>query len=379
MIYSLRFLTITAGVALLFAGRVLGAEFRLLPKLRPSDEFSDAWAVSADGNTVAGVSFNNTNGYEAVRWTSAGVESLGAGQPSEAYGVSADGSVIVGRRPIGAASTEAFRWTASGGLVALGDLPGGIFASGARDISADGSVIVGASSSDRGSEAFRWTTATGLVGLGLSPQGFRTIATGVSADGSVVVGNGRTVPDPTTGDQAFRWTAQTGIVALGDLPGGGLFSEAHDVSADGSVIVGRGTTDLPTFSAFRWTEATGMVALPGVPNVGPFSVAEGVSANGNVIVGGVPAMVWDPFHSTRLLRDILIEQGIELGDWNPVVARAVSYDGEVIAGVVRSPTFGDQGFVVRLNPGTFIPEPSTFFLGALAFFAILAVVRCSRR
>ena len=35
---------------------------------------------------------------------------------------------------------------------------------------------------------------------------------GISADGSVVVGQSR--------DQAFRWTQATGMVGLGDLPGG---------------------------------------------------------------------------------------------------------------------------------------------------------------
>ena len=300
----------------------------------------------------------------------------GAGQPSTARGVSADGCVIVGGRatPTGG---EAYRWTEATGLVGLGDLPGGLVGGDARDVSADGSFVVGSSASDRGGEAFRWTAAIGMVGLGLSPEGFRTVANGVADDGSVIVGNGRTVAEPMFGDQAFRWTAATGIVGLGDLPGGGLHSKARDVSADGSVVVGRSTTDKPDFSAFRWTEATGMVELPGIPNVVGFSVAEGISGDGNVVVGGVPAMVWDQFHGTRLLRHILVEQGVELGDWNPVIARAASYNGETIAGVVRSPTFGDQAFVVRLNAGTFIPEPAGLSIAILAI--LVAAIACRQR
>src|SRR5262245_47092881 len=80
-------------------------------------------------------------------------------------------------------------------FVRLGDLPGGGLSSFATGVSADGSVVVGSSSSatsgpnpdDR--EAFRWTAATGMVGLGFLPGGTFSDsgAFGVSADGSVVV------------------------------------------------------------------------------------------------------------------------------------------------------------------------------------------------
>ncbi|MCH7603269.1 MAG: hypothetical protein IIB54_10920, partial [Planctomycetes bacterium] len=48
----------------------------------------------------------------------------------------------------------------------LGDLPGGSISSGAWGVSADGSVVVGVSSSTSGQEAFRWTSGGGMVGLG---------------------------------------------------------------------------------------------------------------------------------------------------------------------------------------------------------------------
>jgi len=49
----------------------------------------------------------------------------------------------------------------------LGDLAGGDFASDALGVSADGSVVVGSSSSALGfSEPFRWTSEGGMVGLG---------------------------------------------------------------------------------------------------------------------------------------------------------------------------------------------------------------------
>ena len=61
--------------------------------------------------------------------------------------VTADGSVVVGVGRIIASGgpSEAFRWTSGGGMVGLGDLPGGNYQSGASGVSADGSVVVGGS------------------------------------------------------------------------------------------------------------------------------------------------------------------------------------------------------------------------------------------
>ena len=86
----------------------------------------------------------------------------------------------------------------------LGDLPGGGFYSTASGVSADGSVVVGYSRCASGYEAFRWTQAGGIVGLGdLAGGSFNSYAQDVSADGSVVVGWGR---NPSGNDEAWRAT-----------------------------------------------------------------------------------------------------------------------------------------------------------------------------
>ena len=59
------------------------------------------------------------------------------------------------------------------GDLPLGDLPGVNFLSDAQAVSADGSVVVGGSSSGGTLEAFRWTEGGGMVGLGLLPGGLR--------------------------------------------------------------------------------------------------------------------------------------------------------------------------------------------------------------
>ena len=76
-------------------------------------------------------------------------------------------------------------------FVPLGDLSGGSFASRATAVSADGSVVVGESTTASGQEAFRWTQSGGMVGLGSLSAESSSRAFGVSSDGSVVVGTDR--------------------------------------------------------------------------------------------------------------------------------------------------------------------------------------------
>src|SRR5438105_4002183 len=76
-----------------------------------------------------------------------------------------------------------------------------------------------------------------FFGLGNLPGGNESLAYGVSADGSVVVGES----DSASSQQAFRWTSGEGMVGLGYLAGA-AYSYASGVSADGSVIVGASTT-----------------------------------------------------------------------------------------------------------------------------------------
>ncbi len=106
--------------------------------------------------------------------------------------------------PLG--QTQAFRWTKAG-MVGLGVLPGH------SDQPCDGRErrwFRGGRSSPT-SQAFRWTKAGGMVDLGILPGHVISAAKGVSADGSVVVGNSNPSSGPT---QAFRWTAATGMKSI---------------------------------------------------------------------------------------------------------------------------------------------------------------------
>jgi probable HAF family extracellular repeat protein/predicted outer membrane repeat protein len=214
----------------------------------------------------------------------AGASFQGLGAPSGstrcvASDVSADGTVVVGWTVFESYNREAFRWTPSGGIKGLGDFPGGSshdFSSMATGVSGDGSVIVGYSEGASGQEAFRWTESTGMVGLGdLDGEPFYSQAEGISYDGSVIVGQ--------AGYEAFRWTESTGMRGIGDLPGGPFSSKAWGVSHNGWIIVGRGRTDSTTEPFLRRVSGNliGLGLLPGAY----FGWAEAASADGSVVVG----------------------------------------------------------------------------------------------
>jgi probable HAF family extracellular repeat protein len=249
---------------------------------------------------------------------------------SDARGVSADGMVVVGQSN-SAFGFETFRWTAAGGMIGLGFLPGG-HGSIASGTSANGSVVVGISSSSLAqvAEAFRWTAAGGMIGLGFLPGGTDSFTNGVSADGRVVVG----MANDATFFQAIRWTQESGMVSLGLN-----LSAAFATSADGSVVVG-GTTGL--VHAFRWTEE-GVTDLGTVLGGAGNSIAIGVSADGSVIVGSSSSLgvMSVPFRWTEATG--MVSLGLLPGDIGGA-AFGVSADGSVIVGTSVS-SFEQRAFV----------------------------------
>jgi probable HAF family extracellular repeat protein len=162
---------------------------------------SSATATSADGSIVVGWS-SAPSGQRGFVWTQAqGMMDLGTlpGRTrSTAYDVSADGARIVGESGTpNAGNSHACLWTAPSAAVDLGVLPGSS-GSIAFAISADGSTVVGRSAIGNTTRAFYWTEATGMLDLtqltsAVLPAGFQLLAArDVSGDGTVVVGEGRT-------------------------------------------------------------------------------------------------------------------------------------------------------------------------------------------
>jgi probable HAF family extracellular repeat protein len=189
---------------------------------------SAAQGVSADGAVVVGFG-TGASGQEAFRWTAgggmAGLGDLAGGDfRSQGADVSADGTVVVG---VGtsASGLEAIRWTEGGGMIGLGDLAGGDFTSSALSVSGDGTVIVGLGTTAAGFEPFIWADAEGMQSVwqlleddGIDLTGWsQGIARDVSDDGSVIVGS---ATNPDGNNEA--WIARLGeggggIVFPGDL------------------------------------------------------------------------------------------------------------------------------------------------------------------
>jgi probable HAF family extracellular repeat protein len=252
---------------------------------------------------------------------------------SSANGVSADGSTVVGAST-STNGTEAFEWTSGLGMVGLGDLPGMFFRSTASAASDDGSVVVGSGTSTV-NEPVIWNLG---VPTGLGDHGgafsLSAFATGVSADGAAVVGQGISFGLQAT---AWRWTLAEGIVPLGYLVGGGAFASANGISQDGSVIVGQSDSSNGSNEAFRWTSQDGTVGLGDLAGGEFLSLAKAASADGSFIVGqGTPATGRQAFRWT--LKNDMVGLGVLPGG-NTSIAYGVSADGSVVVGESNGAAF----------------------------------------
>ena len=282
-------------------------------------------------------------------------------------GVSSNGQTAVGSDRFGS-DARAYQWTSTDGISGLPMLDGALRTYGsALAVSTDGKTIVGQAASAPGDDgkdhsvATVWQTSTAAAAnrvhasthyaeretastltatnIGLFPGGIVSIANGVSADGSVVVGYGDQKIDGVAYEvyQAFKWTPSAGMVGLGWLPGGRRLSEAYGISADGSTIVG--TSDSAAGSqAMRYTAAEGMVGL-GLPAGASYGGAVAASTNGSVIVGYNNFAGND--HAFRwTTADGMTDLGMLPGD-SFSEATAVSADGSIVVGQ-SAPDFNQQ-------------------------------------
>jgi probable HAF family extracellular repeat protein len=171
--------------------------------------------------------------------------------------ISADGTTIVGGM-----DSHPFLWKASG----VTKLPNVANASRgeARDVSANGAVVVGFSYDDPSTpHAFRWTAAGGSKEIGLF------MPTACSADASVVVGQTLSGPQGPGGtwvwDEAHGARAlETALSSAGVDLAGTKLDLLTDISADGRVVVGQARLTNEKTMAFRAVlpEANSCVGSP---------------------------------------------------------------------------------------------------------------------
>jgi uncharacterized membrane protein len=308
-----------------------------LIELLPGHDWAPGVVLSENG-TVLGVSCQSSNCTEqGFRWThQEGTSAFGGADSPHFTDVNQDASVAVGFLRT-SSGNRAFRWTEASGFVDLGILLGGdpSSSSWANGVSADGSVVVGLS----GGGPFRWTLGSGMVKLAL-PSGAPSSSSGdaiaVSDDGSIVAGHLR-----SSSTNLLRWTA-TGEVEWIE-PSRPVFA-ATGMSADGEVIVGKAHLG-GVLEAFRWTRLGGIVSL-GRPTECPDTEPSAASGDGRIVavycsngleVGRVERhYLWDIDSGFRRIEDVLETIGVDVPDADYIGVSKLSFDGSTILGVNTS-------------------------------------------
>lgn len=240
---------------------------------------------------------------------------------SVVYAISGDGRTVVGASDV--AEYAPFVWTEADGMVALDPISGNVgdCNGSATGVSHDGSVIVGYSYNGTGFVATRW--------IGGTPEELANAylgdseAMGVSADGSVIVG---TRAGAFT--EAFIWTTTTEEMSA--LAGVNGESYANAVSADG-LFVG-GSSDVGgTQVAMRWSDSGGLETLGTIGNFSGASATYALSADGAVATG-----FSDSTNGNQAFRWVDGEGMTGIGALtgsSTSYGQAISADGSVISGM----------------------------------------------
>ena len=363
---------VAAAVALAVAGDAARGQSFHLVGLLPNGGASTVTSLSADGR-MAGGTATRVPGQHGFIWTAGqGRNDFGLepGVPSITLvqGLSGDGTTAVGFRGDGGFGSRAFRYRGPGTYQELPALSAVRPDSEATGVSGDGSIVVGSAfpsgppSSNR--MAVRWSAA-GPQGLGFLPNGFSSEATAISRDGSTIVG----LSDQTNGSRlAFAWRAGTGFTILPSGTDGTAFGVNHD----GRIVVGFVDGNL---GGVMWRDAvaTPLLLSPGLVTATPRAVSDdggvavGVArpAVGPSQLGGVwtPALGWELATDYLTRHGVVVPQGLILGN-----VAAVSADGRTLAGLAYTSDFTiTQGYVATI--------PASGGLGALVGIGMLAFRR----
>jgi probable HAF family extracellular repeat protein len=320
-------------------------------------------AVNPTGTVIVGAFLGNGAFY----WMpTTGVIDLGGGN---AGAVSADGMTIVGMARDPQLIQNAAIWLRGTEWRLLGSFPNAVpcgqSLSTATGVSRDGSVVVGiASNGCSVTRAFRWTESTGMVDLGSAVPGQYSRGLGVSGDGRVVVG---TQEHQTGYRQGARWVDGREEVLTGPT---GLVGEALAANHDGSIVVGQQCkpADPRDQSAWILTASGGLQCLPAPGRLeADLTVITGASAtsdDGRVIGGGQSiggtgnseAVIWID-RAPAYLKDFLRANGVPdaFDTWiNTGEITDVSPDGRILVGF-GAPIGGFRGYMVILGSKLVMP------------------------
>lgn len=208
---------------------------------------SSTWGLSSDGNTIVGLGFLTAANAHAVKWDEAGgmtdLGSMVAGRSSRANAINATGSVIVGWQDEPTGTRSGAKWV--DGVESFITDSNGENVGEAGAVSADGNTIIGAATPN----PYVWKATSGITYI-THPNAsfsFKGGATGISGDGTKVIGFYRAFGAPPMSGEGFIWTEETGRVNLNDYATGlGISTNGVTmglplaISQDGKKIVGTG-------------------------------------------------------------------------------------------------------------------------------------------
>jgi uncharacterized membrane protein len=238
----------------------LGSEAGAIPC---GTSLSGAYGLNRDGSLGVGLLWRaaeckaNAGTWDLVNGGPPTVlPTLLAGPATRANAVNADGNIVVGWQDQLNGQRAAAKWVNS--VPELITNPDGALNGEAHAVSADGSIIVG-EGYNFGRESWIWREGTGVRALGMTAHGWingTVVALDVSDDGRVVVGFTRRGQRP---QRAFIWRSGQGAAYLDEflnargavVPAGWTLSVGSLISADGNTIYGWGSNPEGSIEMFK--------------------------------------------------------------------------------------------------------------------------------
>ncbi len=218
---------------------------------------SSTWGMTANGSTIVGLGFLTAANAHAVKWDEVhGMVDLGSivqGRSSRANAINASGTVIVGWQDESNGTRSGAKW--QDGVESFITDNNGNNVGEAGGISADGSTIIGSANPN----PYVWNAVSGLTYI-THPNAsfsFKGGATGISGDGTKVIGYYRAFGAPPMSGEGFIWTSATGrvnlndyAVSLGIATNGVTMGLPLAISQDGKKIAGMGVNAFNQMVAF---------------------------------------------------------------------------------------------------------------------------------
>jgi len=205
--------------------------------------------------------------------------------------------------------------------------------------------------------------------------------TGTNTGAYAISGNGQVVAGPKTTVQlkTLLWGITTTLDSFGNENySASVLTEVLNVkpnalSEDGSVFVGQSDS-----KAARWSQTNGLELISGSLR----GEAHDLTADGSTVVGygydssnfNQRATIWDASNGWQSLSDVLQgSYGLDLTGWILTDARAISDDGNVIAGYG---TFdGTQSAWVVNLAASAVPTPATVWLFGSGLLGLVGMAR----